>query len=119
MRIKSSQINREKIFLLHPNIQTELYTFASSKMLNQILNILDTITLNQLNLPNYLDSNLIRILRCLSQNNSLLVGVDDPSIANSINVRNIFIFNKNTFEKEDFGNVNKYLTLGVRTNFCD
>lgn len=116
-KIKGSLNNRRKIFDLHPNFQTELYTILPSQILNQVINIFNSLTVGQVFQNFYSEDSLCFIQSLISRGNSLVVGIDDFEVINKLSPTSVFFFNDfsyNTFKNKI---INKYKALGILTKF--
>lgn len=118
LKVKSSQINRGKIYKLHPNIQTELYTIFPSQVLNQFINIVNSYTVGQMIITSYSTKVTKRVKEDIQKYpKSLLVGFDNYNQINDLSPTNIFFFNKNSYNNFEAMNIKKHHIFGICTRF--
>jgi glycosyltransferase involved in cell wall biosynthesis len=120
LKVKSSQTNRMKIYRLHPNIQTELYTIFPSQILNQFINMIDNITVGQMIVNSYSQDCLKSIKKEFSkQENSLLVGIDNHRQILEFSPSDVFFFNRTSFRLFQKEGIVKHHVFGIQTIFED
>lgn len=118
-KLKSSIHNRNLIFNNTPCIESEIYTILPSQILNQVINMLQNLTVGQMIKDTYHHETLNYIKQLNKNKSSLLVGFTDQHQISLTNASDALIYSKETLNHLNLLDVHFHNFLGLKTPFKD